>query len=53
MDIEKIRSLSDAELEDALREAKQDLWERASRSRPDNSRTTARSRRRGGRSRGS
>jgi large subunit ribosomal protein L29 len=26
MDIEKVRSLSDAELEDALREAKQDLW---------------------------
>ena len=32
MDLKKIRSLSDAELEDALREAKQDLWERASRS---------------------
>ena len=26
MDIEKARSLSDAELDDALREAKQDLW---------------------------
>jgi large subunit ribosomal protein L29 len=26
MDIDKIRGLSDAELEDALREAKQDLW---------------------------
>jgi large subunit ribosomal protein L29 len=25
-DIEKVRQLSDAELEDALREAKQDLW---------------------------
>jgi large subunit ribosomal protein L29 len=26
MDIDKIRALSDAELEDALRDAKQDLW---------------------------
>ena len=26
MDIDKIRGLSDTELEDALREAKQDLW---------------------------
>ena len=26
MDIEKVRALSDAELEDALREAKQELW---------------------------
>jgi large subunit ribosomal protein L29 len=26
MDIDKIRTLSDAELEDALRDAKQDLW---------------------------
>ena len=26
MDLKKIRSLSDAELEDALREATQDLW---------------------------
>ena len=26
MDLNKVRSLSDAELEDALREAKQDLW---------------------------
>ena len=26
MDLKKIRSLSDAELDDALREAKQDLW---------------------------
>jgi large subunit ribosomal protein L29 len=26
MDLKKIRTLSDAELEDALREAKQDLW---------------------------
>ena len=26
MDLKKIRSLSDTELEDALREAKQDLW---------------------------
>jgi large subunit ribosomal protein L29 len=26
MDIDRIRALSDAELEDALREAKQDLW---------------------------
>lgn len=26
MDIEAVRKLSDAELEDALREAKQDLW---------------------------
>ena len=26
MDIDKARSLSDAELEEALREAKQDLW---------------------------
>ncbi len=26
MDIDKIRGLSDAELEDALRDAKQDLW---------------------------
>ncbi len=27
MDIDKVRALSDAELEDALREAKQDLWQ--------------------------
>lgn len=26
MDIDKVRALSDAELEDALRQAKQDLW---------------------------
>ena len=26
MDMKKVRSLSDTELEDALREAKQDLW---------------------------
>jgi large subunit ribosomal protein L29 len=26
MDIEAVRKLSDAELDDALREAKQDLW---------------------------
>ncbi len=26
MDIDKIRGLSDAELDEALREAKQDLW---------------------------
>ena len=26
MDLKKIRSLSDTELDDALREAKQDLW---------------------------
>jgi large subunit ribosomal protein L29 len=26
MDIESVRKLSDAELEDALKEAKQDLW---------------------------
>jgi len=26
MDIEKVRQLSDTELENALREAKQDLW---------------------------
>ena len=26
MDIDKVRALSDAELEDALREAKQELW---------------------------
>jgi ribosomal protein L29 len=26
VDIDKVRALSDAELEDALREAKQDLW---------------------------
>jgi large subunit ribosomal protein L29 len=26
MDLKKIRAMSDAELEDALREAKQDLW---------------------------
>jgi large subunit ribosomal protein L29 len=26
MDIDKVRALSDAELEDALRDAKQDLW---------------------------
>ena len=26
MDIDKVRALSDAELEDALREARQDLW---------------------------
>ena len=27
MDIDKVRALSDAELEEALREAKQDLWQ--------------------------
>jgi large subunit ribosomal protein L29 len=27
MDIDKVRALSDAELEDALKEAKQDLWQ--------------------------
>jgi large subunit ribosomal protein L29 len=27
MDIDKVRALSDSELEDALREAKQDLWQ--------------------------
>ncbi len=27
MDIDKVRALSDAELEDALRQAKQDLWQ--------------------------
>ncbi len=27
MDIDKVRTLSDAELEDALRDAKQDLWQ--------------------------
>ena len=27
MDIDKVRALSDAELETALREAKQDLWQ--------------------------
>ena len=26
MDLKKVRTLSDAELDDALREAKQDLW---------------------------
>ena len=26
MDIDKVRALSDAELDEALREAKQDLW---------------------------
>ena len=26
MDIDKVRALSDAELEEALRQAKQDLW---------------------------
>ena len=26
MDLKKIRAMSDAELDDALREAKQDLW---------------------------
>jgi len=26
MDIDKVRAMSDAELEEALREAKQDLW---------------------------
>jgi large subunit ribosomal protein L29 len=26
MDIDKVRALSDAELEDALREARQELW---------------------------
>ncbi len=26
MDIDKVRALSDAELDDALREAKQELW---------------------------
>ncbi len=27
MDIDKVRALSDAELEDALKQAKQDLWQ--------------------------
>jgi large subunit ribosomal protein L29 len=27
MDIDKVRALSDAELENALRDAKQDLWQ--------------------------
>ena len=27
MDIDKVRALSDAELDDALREAKQELWQ--------------------------
>jgi len=27
MDIDKVRALSDGELDDALREAKQDLWQ--------------------------
>lgn len=27
MDIERVRALSDAELDDALRDAKQDLWQ--------------------------
>ena len=27
MDLKKIRAMSDAELDDALREAKQDLWQ--------------------------
>jgi large subunit ribosomal protein L29 len=27
MDIERVRGLSDAELDDALRDAKQDLWQ--------------------------
>ena len=27
MDIDKVRALSDAELDNALREAKQDLWQ--------------------------
>jgi large subunit ribosomal protein L29 len=27
MDIDKVRALSDTELEDALKEAKQDLWQ--------------------------
>jgi large subunit ribosomal protein L29 len=27
MDIDKVRALSDSELDDALREAKQDLWQ--------------------------
>jgi ribosomal protein L29 len=27
MDIDKVRALTDAELEDALRQAKQDLWQ--------------------------
>jgi large subunit ribosomal protein L29 len=27
MDIDKVRALSDGELEDALRDAKQDLWQ--------------------------
>ncbi len=27
MDIDKVRAFSDAELEDALRQAKQDLWQ--------------------------
>ena len=53
MDIDKVRALSDAELENALKEAKQDLWEPASSCPPASSRTTARSRRRGERSRGS
>ena len=35
MDIDKVRTLSDAELDNALREAKQDLWGARLRSPPD------------------
>ena len=47
------RALSDAELEQALRDAKQELWRRGSRCPPGSSRTTARSRRPARRSPGS
>ena len=46
MDIDKVRALSDPELEAALRDASRTSGGRASSSRPASSRTTARSRRR-------
>ena len=54
MDIDKVRALSDGELDEQLREAKQDLWQaRFAAHRPASSRTTARSPRPDERSRGS
>ena len=54
MDIDKVRALTDAELEVALREAKQELWQaRFDAVHPPAQETTARSPRPDGRSRGS
>ncbi len=53
MDIDKIRALSDTELEDALRQAKQDLWRARFQLSTRQLKDYSTSRRRGKRSRGS